>query len=206
MSKIRLHKGDLPSLELYDVNAVAIDTETMGLSFQRDRLCLIQLSPGDGSVDIVQIAKDAHDAPNLLQLLRNNNIVKIFHYARFDLGAIANHFEIMPQNSFCTKIASKLCRTYSSRHGLKELCSELLNVQISKQQQSSDWGSQHLSQAQLDYAASDVLYLHQLRDILTAKLQREDRFRLAKACFEFLPMRVLLDLEGWAEQDIFAHA
>lgn len=206
MSKIRLHKGDLPNLDAYDVGAVAIDTETMGLSFQRDRLCLVQISPGDGSADIVQIARDPKEAPNLTKLLSDNNIVKIFHYARFDLGAIANHFEIMPQNNFCTKIASKLSRTYSPRHGLKELCHELLNIQISKQQQSSDWGKQHLSQAQLDYAASDVLYLHQLRDVLTAQLQREDRFRLAKACFDFLPMRVLLDLEGWAEQDIFAHS
>lgn len=203
---IRVHKHDLPNLDNYQGKAVAIDTEAMGLQVNRDRLCVIQLSAGDGSVDIVQISQTQHKAPNLLSLLSNDNIEKIFHYARFDMAAIANHLGVMPKNIFCTKIASRLCRTYSSRHGLKDLCSELLGIQISKQQQCSDWGAETLSTAQLNYAASDVLYLHKIRDELKAKLQRESRFELAKQCFEFLPVRVRLDLMGWAEQDIFSHS
>lgn len=206
MSIIRVHKHDLPDLSNYQGESVAIDTETMGLQFERDRLCVVQLSNGDGTVDIVQIMPNNTSAPNLVKLLQDEKIEKIFHYARFDLGALANHFGVMPQNNFCTKIASRLCRTYTSRHGLKDICNELLGVQISKQQQCSDWGSEKLSQAQLNYAASDVLYLHKLRNELLNKLTRENRLDLAKKCFEFLPSRVTLDLEGWSEQDIFSHS
>lgn len=206
MKNIRVHKGDLPDLSNYNVDAIAVDTETMGLHFGRDRLCVVQLSPGNGTVDIVQVAPDDVPAPNLISLFENSDIVKIFHYARFDLGAIANHFGVMPDNVFCTKIASRLARTYTSRHGLKDLCSELLGVQLSKQQQCSDWGSDTLSSAQLEYAAGDVLYLHKLKEALTEKLKREARYDLAEQCFEFLPTRVILDLAGWEEQDIFSHS
>lgn len=205
MSSIRVHKNDLPNLANYQGKAVAVDTETMGLQFGRDRLCVVQLSCGDGMVDIVQIEQGQNIAPNLIELMKNDKIEKIFHYARFDLGAIANHFGVMPKNNFCTKIASRLSRTYTSRHGLKDICNELLGVQISKQQQCSDWGSEKLSQAQLSYAAGDVLYLHKLRNELVNKLKRENRMELAQKCFDFLPIRVELDLKGWAEQDIFSH-
>ena len=202
---IRLHRGDLPDLSRY-TGPAAIDTETMGLNPHRDRLCVVQLSPGDGSADVVQIGKDHADAPNLKALLANTNIVKIFHFARFDLAALYNAFGVMPQPVYCTKIASRLSRTYTDRHGLKDLVREVLNIDMSKQQQSSDWGTQALSDAQLAYAASDVLHLHALRERLDAMLSREGRSELAQACFEFLPTRARLDLQGWESEDIFAHS
>src|SRR5881275_233075 len=202
---VRLHRGDLPDLSRY-TGPVAIDTETMGLHPHRDRLCVVQLSPGDGSADVVQIARDQREAPNLKALLGNPGIVKIFHFARFDLAALFNAFGVMPQPVYCTKIASRLSRTYTDRHGLKDLVREVLNIDLSKQQQSSDWGSQTLSEAQLAYAASDVLHLHALRERLDGMLVREGRADLAKACFEFLPTRAKLDLQGWEAEDIFAHS
>jgi ribonuclease D len=202
---IRLHRGDLPDLSRY-TNSVAIDTETMGLHPHRDRLCVVQLSNGDGTADVVQIAKDQRDAPNLKALLANPSVTKIFHFARFDLAVLFHTFSVMPQPVYCTKIASRLSRTYTDRHGLKDLVREVLNVDLSKQQQSSDWGAQGLSEAQLAYAASDVLHLHALRERLDAMLVREDRTELAKACFEFLPARAKLDLGGWEAEDIFAHS
>jgi ribonuclease D len=201
---IRLHRGDLPDLAGY-TDSVAIDTETMGLRPHRDRLCVVQLSNGDGSADVVQIPKDHGDAPNLKALLDNAGVTKIFHFARFDLAALYNAFGVMPQPVYCTKIASRLCRTYTDRHGLKDLVKELLNVDLSKQQQTSDWGAGDLSEPQREYAASDVRYLHQLKEKLDERLAREDRTALAEACFDFLPTRALLDLAGWPEQDIFAH-
>jgi ribonuclease D len=202
---IRLHRGDLPELSRY-TGSVAIDTETMGLNPHRDRLCVVQLSPGDGSADVVQIAKEPADAPNLKALLANPAITKIFHFARFDVAALYNAFGVMPQPVYCTKIASRLSRTYTDRHGLKDLVREVLNIDLSKQQQSSDWGSQALSDAQLAYAASDVLHLHALRERLDAMLAREGRSGLAQACFAFLPTRAQLDLQGWEAEDIFAHS
>jgi ribonuclease D len=202
---IRLHRGDLPDLARY-TNSVAVDTETMGLHPHRDRLCVVQLSAGDGSADVVQILKGHADAPNLKALLGNPNITKIFHFARFDLAALYNAFGVMPQPVYCTKIASRLCRTYTDRHGLKDLVREVLNIDLSKQQQSSDWGSQSLSDAQLAYAASDVLHLHSLRERLDVMLAREGRAELAQACFKFLPTRAMLDLQGWDTEDIFAHS
>jgi ribonuclease D len=202
---IRLHRGDLPDLSRY-TGPVAIDTETMGLHPHRDRLCVVQLSPGDGTADVVQIARDRADAPNLKALLTNTSSVKIFHFARFDLAALYNAFGVMPQPVYCTKIASKLSRTYTDRHGLKDLVREVLNIDMSKQQQSSDWGTQALSDAQLAYAASDVLHLHALRERLDAMLLREGRSELAQACFDFLPTRAKLDLQGWEAEDIFAHS
>jgi ribonuclease D len=202
---IRLHRGDLPDLARY-TDSVAIDTETMGLHPHRDRLCVVQLSAGDGSADVVQIPKDHGDAPNLKALLANSKITKIFHFARFDLAALYNAFGVMPQPVYCTKIASRLSRTYTDRHGLKDLVREVLNIDLSKQQQSSDWGSQTLSDAQLAYAASDVLHLHALRERLDAMLARESRSGLAQACFDFLPTRAKLDLQGWDTEDIFAHS
>ena len=202
---VRLHRGDLPDLSRY-TSSVAIDTETMGLNPHRDRLCVVQLSNGDGSADVVQIAKDHANAPNLKALLGNPAITKIFHFARFDLAALYHAFGVMPQPVYCTKIASRLSRTYTDRHGLKDLVREVLNIDLSKQQQSSDWGAQQLSEAQLAYAASDVLHLHALRERLDAMLAREGRTELAKACFEFLPTRAKLDLGGWENEDIFAHS
>jgi ribonuclease D len=206
---VRLHRGDLPDLTRY-TDQVAIDTETMGLNPHRDRLCVVQLSNGDGSADVVQIPKDygkGHvDAPNLKALLANPKVTKIFHFARFDLAALYNSFGVMPQPLYCTKIASRLSRTYTDRHGLKDLVRELLNIDLSKQQQSSDWGSQTLTEAQLAYAASDVLHLHALRARLDAMLAREGRLELAQTCFDFLPTRVRLDLLGWEAEDIFAHS
>ena len=202
---IRLHRGDLPDLSRYK-DSVAIDTETMGLNPHRDRLCVVQMSNGDGSADVIQIPKGHTDAPNLKALLGNPNITKIFHFARFDLAALYNAFGVMPQPVYCTKIASRLTRTYTDRHGLKDLVREVLNIDLSKQQQSSDWGSSSLSEAQLAYAASDVLHLHGLRERLDAMLAREGRTELAKACFEFLPTRARLDLDGWDAEDIFAHS
>jgi ribonuclease D len=178
----------------------------MGLHPHRDRLCVVQMSNGDGSADVVQIAKNAADAPNLKALLANPKIIKIFHFARFDLAALCNAFGVMPQPVYCTKIASRLTRTYTDRHGLKDLVREVLNIDLSKQQQSSDWGGEALSEAQLSYAASDVLHLHALRERLDAMLAREGRNDLARACFEFLPTRARLDLEGWDTEDIFAHS
>ena len=202
---VRLHRGDLPDLSRY-TNSVAIDTETMGLQPHRDRLCVVQLSNGDGSADVVQIPKDHANAPNLKALLADPKIMKIFHFARFDVAVLYNAFGVMPHPVYCTKIASRLSRTYTDRHGLKDLAREVLNIDLSKQQQSSDWGSQSLSEAQLAYAASDVLHLHALRERLDAMLAREGRLQLAQACFEFLPTRAKLDLQGWEAEDIFAHS
>ncbi|WP_439372415.1 ribonuclease D [Bradyrhizobium sp. PMVTL-01] len=202
---VRLHRGDLPDLSRY-TGAVAIDTETMGLDPHRDRLCVVQLSPGDGSADVVQIPRGHTDAPNLKALLANPDITKIFHFARFDVAVLYQTFGVMTGPIYCTKIASRLTRTYTDRHGLKDLVREVLNVDLSKQQQSSDWGSDSLTEPQLAYAASDVLHLHALRERLDAMLVREGRTQLAKACFDFLPTRALLDLQGWDEEDIFAHS
>jgi ribonuclease D len=202
---IRLHRGDLPDLSRY-TDSVAIDTETMGLNPHRDRLCVVQLSPGDGTADLVQIPVGHTDAPNLKKLLGDPKITKIFHFARFDLAALYNALGVMPSPVYCTKIASRLCRTYTDRHGLKDLVREVLNVDLSKQQQSSDWGSEKLSDAQLSYAASDVLHLHGLRERLNVMLARENRTELAQACFDFLPTRAKLDLSGWENEDIFAHS
>ncbi|WP_157019723.1 ribonuclease D [Mesorhizobium xinjiangense] len=203
---IRFHKNDLPDLAHYDVDAIGIDTETLGLNTLRDRLCVVQLSPGDGTADVVQIERGQKRAPNLAALLRNRKITKIFHYARFDLAALYHWLGAMPEPVFCTKIASRLTRTYTDRHGLKDLCNELLGVSLSKVQQSSDWAAETLTPEQLEYAASDVLYLHRLREVLEMRLAREERRREADACFRFLPTRAKLDLMGWGEQDIFAHS
>jgi ribonuclease D len=202
---IRLHRGDLPDLSRYG-REVAIDTETMGLDPRRDRLCVVQLSPGDGSADVVQIPQDLKEAPNLTKLLSDPQVTKIFHYARFDMAVLKHRFGIVTGPVYCTKIASKLVRTYTDRHGLKDLARELLNIDMSKQQQSSDWGAEKISEAQLDYAASDVLYLHDLKRHLDRMLRREGRTELAQACFEFLKHRIDLDLMGWDETDIFAHS
>ena len=199
-----LHKGDLPDgLNLGPL--VAIDCETMGLNFNRDRLCLVQLSSGNGVAHMVQIEVEQNSAPNLCKLLSNEEILKIFHFGRFDIAALLNAFGVLTRPVYCTKIASKLVRTYTDRHGLKNLLQELLDTDISKQQQSSYWGADALTDAQLEYAASDVLYLHKLKDELEVRLQREGRLDLAKSCFDFLPTRAKLDLSGWPETDIFAH-
>ena len=202
---IRLHRGDLPDLSRY-TGAVAIDTETMGLEPGRDRLCVVQLSPGDGSADVVQIAAGQNKAPNIERLLADTSKVKLFHFGRFDIAVLAKAFGVMPQPIYCTKIASRLTRTYTDRHGLKDLTKELLGKEISKQQQSSDWGAETLSEAQVSYAADDVLNLHALKEKLDVMLAREGRTELARACFEFLPWRTRLDLSGWAAEDIFAHS
>jgi len=202
---VRVHKGDLPDLSRYG-REVAIDTETMGLKTGRDRLCVVQLSPGDGDADVVQIARDQTSAPNLEKLLGDENVTKLFHFARFDMAALQDRFGVVVGPVYCTKIASKLARTYTDRHGLKELARELLNVDMSKQQQSSDWGADSLSNAQLEYAASDVLYLHDLKRHLDRILVREGRHEYAQQCFDFLSTRVALDLAGWPETDIFAHS
>ncbi|MFD1198334.1 ribonuclease D [Brucella gallinifaecis] len=206
MTTIRFHKNDLPDLEHYQVDSVAIDTETLGLNPHRDRLCVVQISPGDGTADVIQIEAGQKKAPNLVKLLKDRSITKIFHFGRFDLAVLAHTFGTMPQPVFCTKIASKLTRTYTDRHGLKEICGELLDVSISKQQQSSDWAAEVLSQAQLEYAASDVLYLHRLKAVFEHRLERDGRTKQAEACFRFLPTRSELDLMGWPDTDIFAHA
>ena len=199
-----LYQGDLPDgLDLGPV--VAIDCETMGLNPHRDRLCVVQMSGGDGNAHIVQIAKGQTEAPNLCAMLENPDVLKLFHFGRFDIAAMHNAFGALTAPVYCTKIASKLVRTYTDRHGLKNLLQELLNVDISKQQQMSDWGAEKLTNAQLEYAASDVLYLHKLRDTLNERLAREGRIELAQSCFDFLPTRAVLDLEGWPEIDIFAH-
>ena len=203
---IRLHRGDLPDLARYRVGAVAIDTETMGLDPRRDRLCVVQLSPGDGSADVVQMPPEAPAAPNLTKLLVDPAVLKIFHFARFDLGILQKGLGVMPAPVYCTKIASRLARTYTDKHGLKDLVREVLGLDLSKQQQSSDWGADALTDAQVAYAASDVLHLHALKDKLDAMLAREGRAELAATCFGFLPDRVRLDLAGWAAEDIFAHS
>src|SRR6204780_2478074 len=190
---VRLHRGDLPDLSRY-ADSVAIDTETMGLHPHRDRLCVVQMSNGDGSADVVQIPKGHTDSPNLKALLANPKVIKIFHFARFDLATLYNAFGVMPQPVYCTKIASRLCRTYTDRHGLKDLVREVLNIDLSKQQQSSDWGAAELTEAQISYAAADVLHLHALRARLDTMLAREGRAELAAACFRFLPDRARLDL------------
>lgn len=202
---IRYHKGDLPDLTRYR-DSVAVDTETMGLNPHRDRLCVVQLSPGDGTADVVKIELGQTRAPNLERLLGDPSILKIFHYARFDLGVLYHTFGFMPGPIYCTKVASKLVRTYTDRHGLKDLTRDLVGIELSKQQQSSDWGSEDLSEAQLAYAASDVLYLHQLRQKLDPLLVREGRREIAEACFAFLPTKARLDLLGWTETDILDHS
>lgn len=202
---IRQHKGDLPDLSNY-YDSVAIDTETLGLNPLRDRLCVIQLSPGDGTADVVQIEKGQKSAPNIEKLLADPAVTKIFHFARFDLAVLYHAFGVMAEPTYCTKIASKLTRTYTDRHGLKDLVRELTGSDISKQQQSSDWAAEELTKAQTEYAASDVLYLHELRAKLDQRLEREERTELAAAAFKFLPTRSKLDLAGWPETDIFAHS
>ena len=201
---VTLHKGDLPSGIDFG-SAVAVDTETQGLSLVRDKLCLVQLSSGDGNAHIVQVNRETFDCPNLKALLSDTKVEKIFHFARFDVAMLKRDLGIGVAPVFCTKIASGLVRTYTDRHGLKDLTKELLNVDLSKQQQSSDWASDQLTKAQLDYAASDVLYLHQLRNILTARLMRESRLDMAKSCFDFIKTRCELDLLGWDGVDIFSH-
>jgi len=200
-----LYKNDLPDgLDLGPI--VAIDCETMGLNPHRDRLCVVQMSSGDGHAHLVQVTQGQTEAPNLCAMLTDPNVLKLFHFGRFDIAALQNTFGALTAPVYCTKIASRLVRTYTDRHGLKNLLQELLNEDISKQQQSSDWGADTLTKAQIDYAASDVLHLHKLRDKLDVMLAREGRDELAQACFRFLPTRALLDLEGWPETDIFAHA
>ena len=202
--RIHLHQGDLPDgLALGPV--LAVDTETMGLKPERDRLCLVQLSAGDGVVHLVQIAREPAPAPRLTALLEDPEILKLFHYARFDVAILMAHLGVACRPIYCTKIASKLTRTYTDRHGLKDLCRELLGIDVSKGQQSSDWGAAELTPQQLDYAAGDVLHLHALRAKLDVMLAREHRSALADACFEFIPTRAALDLTGWGDEDIFAH-
>ena len=206
---IRRHEGDLSDLSHYASpvdGCVAIDTETMGLDPHRDRLCVVQLSPGDGTADVVRIGRGQNQAPNIERLLRDAAITKLYHFGRFDIAVTHHAFGALAEPVWCTKIASRLVRTYTDRHGLKNLCSELLGIDISKQQQSSDWGADALTDAQLHYAASDVLHLHAIRRALIERLEREDRMDLAEQCFRFLPTRAKLDLAGWAETDIFAHS
>ncbi|MEM6827483.1 MAG: ribonuclease H-like domain-containing protein [Pseudomonadota bacterium] len=203
---VHFHEEDLPAGVLEGTGALAVDTETMGLVTHRDRLCVVQISDGSGDEYLVRFGVGSeYDAPNLCRILADESRVKLYHYARFDLAAIQYYLGVMAAPVFCTKIASKLVRTYTDRHGLKNLSKELLDVDISKQQQSSDWGGPVLSDDQREYAASDVRYLHQLREELTRRLEREERLHLAEACFEFLPTRALLDIAGWAERDIFSH-
>jgi len=201
---VELHEGDLPG-GLSFGEAVAVDTETLGLKPDRDRLCLVQLSSGEGDAHIVRFRRGVYDAPNLCALMADPDVVKLFHFARFDVAVIRRYLNVTCSPIFCTKIASRLVRTYTDRHGLKDLCKELIDVSLSKEQQSSDWGADELSDAQLSYAASDVLYLHRLRDALSDMLHREDRMLVAQACFSFLPVRAELDLAGWNDIDIFAH-
>ena len=201
---IKLYKHDLPS-KIQFTKSVAIDTETMGLNPSRDRLCLIQLSSGNNICHLIKIEKDSPKPKNLIKILKNNKLIKIFHYARFDVAMLKHNFKVNIKNIYCTKIASKLTRTFTDKHGYKDLCSELLNVKISKNEQTSDWGKEKLSIAQQKYAATDVLYLHTIKKELDKMLFRENRTNLAKACFNFIEHRTHLDLEGWAEQDIFKH-
>ena len=202
---VELYQGDLPAgLDLGET--VAVDTETLGLNPQRDRLCLVQLSSGDGNAHLVLLSNGNYDAPNLKRLLEDETVTKLFHFGRFDIAMIKRYLGIVCRPVYCTKIASKLSRTYTDRHGLKDLCTELIGVDLSKQQQQSDWGAAELTPEQLEYAASDVLYLHRLKQSLDERLAREGRTTLAEACFEFLPHRAELDLAGWEDQDIFSHA
>lgn len=202
---VYLHEGDLPDdLDLGPV--VAVDSETMGLRFRRDPLCVVQLSAGDGNAHVVRLNRPAYDCPNLKRVLADRNVLKLFHFGRFDIGMFQLHLGLDTAPVYCTKIASRLARTYTDRHGLKDVVRECAGVELSKAQQSSDWGSPVLTQAQLDYAASDVLYLHAVKARLDEMLEREGRTELARKCFEFLPTRSALDLAGWDEQDIFAHA
>ena len=201
---ITLHKGDLPDGISFG-SSVAVDTETMGLNPNRDPLCLVQLSAGDGNAHLVQLDRGTYRAPNLKALMGNQNVLKIFHFARFDVAMLQRYLGVVTTPIYCTKIASKLARTYTDRHGLKDLAREVLNLDMSKQQQSSDWGARELTDAQKAYAASDVIHLHELKTALDAMLAREGRIQLANACFAFLPVRASLDLAGWAEEDIFAH-
>ena len=201
---IMFHKGDLPDDVTFS-GSVAVDTETLGLKTLRDKLCLVQLSAGDGTAHIVQLDRETYEAPNLRKLLGDRNVVKIFHYARVDVAVIAHYLRVHCAPLWCTKIGSKLARTYTDRHGLKDLCRELLSVDLSKQQQSSDWGADELSDAQLQYAASDVLYLHQLQLELTKILEREGRLDMAMACFDFVLVRAAMDIAGWEDMDIFSH-
>ena len=201
---IHLHRGDLPP-DITFTGVVAIDTETMGLNPHRDRLCLVQLSAGDGVCHLVQLAPGQYEAPRLRALLTDGSLLKLFHFGRFDIAVLQHSLEVLATPVYCTKIASRLARTFTDKHGLRDLCKELLGADLSKQQQSSDWGAASLTEEQLRYAASDVLHLHALRARLDAMLVREGRAELARTCFDFLPARALLDLEGWAEQDIFAH-
>ena len=201
---ITLHQNDLPADIAFN-GAVAIDTETMGLNPKRDRLCLVQLSGGDGNAHLVQFPDRNYAAPNLKKLLTDPKIVKIFHYARFDVAVMKAYLDVECNPNYCTKIASRLCRTFTDKHSLKDLCRELLGVEMNKQQQSSDWGASKLTDEQMAYAANDVLYLHQIRDKLDIMLARENREALARACFAFLPARAALDLSGWPDTDIFAH-
>lgn len=206
-SSIRLHKGDISTEDAARyTGAIAIDSETLGLVPRRDRLCVVQLSPGDGSADVIQIAKGQTSAPNLVAMMADAARQKIFHFGRFDIAVLYHTFGVTTANVFCTKIASRLCRTYTDRHGLKDNLKELLDIDVSKVQQQSDWAAETLSQAQLEYAASDVLHLHALRDKLIGRLERDGRMDMANACFEFLPTRAKLDLLGWEETDIFAHS
>ena len=201
---IHHHRGDLPS-DVTFKDSIAVDTETMGLNPHRDRLCVVQVSAGDGNAHVVQLDRNSYDCPNLITAMSDPALTKIFHFARFDVAVMQKYLGIRTMPIYCTKIASKLVRTYTDRHGLKDLCKELLSVDVSKQQQSSDWGAKDLTDAQLNYAASDVLHLHNLKAKLDVMLAREGRTELAAAAFEFLPTRALLDLEGWPEEDIFAH-
>lgn len=200
-----LHKFDLPA-DIHFNGAVAIDTEAMGLNNKRDKLCLVQLSSGDGNAHLVQLDRKNYNAPNLKALLEDIKIEKIFHFARFDVAILYHYLGVWTKPIYCTKIASRLARTYSDSHGLKDLCQELLNIKISKQQQSSDWGVDDLSKDQIQYAASDVFHLHKLKEILNIMLIREGRSELAQKCFDFLPSRAELDLSGWQEEDIFSHS
>jgi ribonuclease D len=201
---IFLHKGDLPS-DVTFTGSIAIDTETMGLNILRDRLCLVQISAGDGHAHLVQLAQGEYDAPNLKKLLTDNKILKIFHFARFDLASLQHYLNIDIENVYCTKIASRLTRTYCDAHGLKALCDEMLGVELSKKQQTSDWGVEKLSDKQMDYAASDVLYLHRLKEKFDEMLKRENRTEIFNACVKFLPTRAKLDLQGFINLDIFSH-
>tara|TARA_Y100000590_G_C15267994_1_gene843881 strand:+ start:70 stop:681 length:612 start_codon:yes stop_codon:yes gene_type:complete len=202
--KIKLHKDDIPSTYKFS-KSVAIDTETMGLNHSRDRLCLVQLSGGDDVCHLIKINKDSKKPKNLIRILQNKKIIKIFHYARFDVAVLKKNFQIEIDNIYCTKIASKLVRTFTDKHGLKDLCKDLLNIEISKSEQTSDWGKKALSSSQQKYASNDVIYLHKIKTHLDSMLKRENRSTLAKACFKFISYRTDLDILGWNDQDIFSH-
>ena len=202
---ITLHQGDLPD-GLSFGNSVAIDTETLGLRPHRDRLCLVQLSAGDGTAHLVQLKAGQYDAPNLKKLLADKNVTKLFHFARFDVAVMYQYLGVVTAPIYCTKIASRLARTFTQHHSLKTLCKDLIGVDLDKQQQTTDWGADTLTPEQMNYAASDVLHLHRMKDVLDKMLEREGRAHLAQACFDFLPSRALLDIAGWDEEDIFSHS